>query len=235
MATLREITYDILNTIRAGITSDDDNLSPRHIEFMIHNTRAKMIRDDLNKGRSLSQNVIQSLGCLDVSPVSATECCGVEIDCDVYRTDVQLPEPVELSQQDLITKVGSIIIGSKPFDVIPIDRVPYLGHTPFKGINEQIYASIHNRYVYLFQKKRRKRLIKKIAVWGIWANPIDAAEFNECSGTPCYTADSQYPVSSHMIEAIKRSILENSLKIAANAPTDQTGNAKSDVQSNLEK
>lgn len=232
MPTLNEIAYDCLNTIRAGVSSDDDTLSLRQLYFQIHNIRAKLIREDLNKGRSLSQNLIQSLGCLDVTPIDASVCCGVTVDCNAFRSTERLPEPIELYQEDLITRVGSIIVGTRPFDIVPIDRIPYMGLTPFSGINKQTYAAIQDRYVYLFTPKGNKQLIKKISVSGIWANPTEAARFNSCDGVACYTEDSQYPISAHMIDLLKQMIMQSSLKIAAQAPSDNTGDAKSDPKPN---
>ncbi len=72
--TLNEISYDLLETVR-GTTrlSDDDSLSLELLQYWVINSRAKLIRDDLNKGRSLSENIVQTIPCIDVIEVSASE------------------------------------------------------------------------------------------------------------------------------------------------------------------
>jgi hypothetical protein len=235
MATLNEIAYDILNTLRGGQSSDDDLISLRQLYFQINVVRAKLIREDLNKGRSISNNVSQSLGCLDVELTDSSVCCGIDTGCKVLRSTQQLPEPVELYQQDLITKIGPISIGSRPYDIVSIDRIPFMGFTPFSGINGQTYAAIQDRYVYLFTPKNKPILTTKISVYGIWADPMDAARFNHCDGTTCFNEDSEYPVSTHMIETIKQIVINDSGRIIASAPSDSSGDSKNDLQPNSQK
>ena len=230
--TLRQLTYDLLNTVRGGKISDDEALSERLVQFWIKNTRAQLIREDINKGHSISSNVIQSLGCVDVELVDASLCCGIEVDCNVFRTTVTIPTPIEAYQKDLITRVGPIMVGSRAFDIVPIERIPFLGYTPFKGINEAIRASILNKYVYIFVPKHNK-LIKKINIMGVWADPTELSTFNECSGSACYTDESNYPISEHMVERMKSLIIQTDLKVAASAPSDSEGNAKFDVKPNV--
>jgi hypothetical protein len=56
MVTKRKLTYDILNIIRGGKQSDDENISHRQIGFWVDNTRALLIRRDLEKNRSINQD-----------------------------------------------------------------------------------------------------------------------------------------------------------------------------------
>ena len=54
MATIKEIVYDIKNIVRGGLQSDDEMISDRQIEFQINSIRAQLIRQDINKRRSIS-------------------------------------------------------------------------------------------------------------------------------------------------------------------------------------
>lgn len=232
--TKNKLVYNLLNIIRGGHQSDDDAISLRQVGFWVDNTRNYLIRQDLNKSRSISDNITQSLGCVAISQVDASTCCGFTVDCKVYRSDRQLPKTIETNQEDLITRIGSIVLGSQPYPIIPMARVPYVGFTPFLGLNNSIKAAIQNRYVYLFVPKHNK-VIKNINVIGVFANPEELATWNTCAGTACYTNNSDYPISDHMIETMTQMIINTDLKLIASAPTDNQGDAKSDVQPNQTK
>ena len=66
MATIKEIVYDIKNLMRGGMQSDDELISDRQIEFQINTLRAQFIRQDINKRRSISDNIKQLIHCLEV-------------------------------------------------------------------------------------------------------------------------------------------------------------------------
>ncbi len=231
---LNKLVYDLANLTRSGVTSDDDHLALRQIEFWVHNTRAKLIREDYNKGRTISDNVTQYLTCVEMEIVDASVACGIEVDCTVYKSTLQLPKAIETATEDLILRITPIAVGQKPFQMISMDRVPYLGFSPFSGINNSIKAAIEDRYAYLFVPKN-DRVIKRINIDIVAEDPTDLARFCTCTGDACYTNDSDYPISAHMVETMKQMIINTNIKIITSTPTDSTGNANSDVQSNLTK
>lgn len=232
--TLNKLIYDIKNIIRGGITSDDDLLDDRQVEFWIHNTRAKLIREDLNKGRTISDNITQRIACLDIEKVDASMACGVEAGCTAYRSTRKIPKPVETATEDLLLEVRPIDVGSRPFHLVPVERIPYIGFSPFKGINGGIKASLVEGYIFIFVPTQ-DRVIKKIAIKQVAADPTELAQFCDCSGAPCYTDDSEYPISEHMIEPLKQLIFNTDIKILASAPTDSRGDADHSVQTNMTK
>ncbi len=232
--TLNHLVFDTANLLRAGVTSDDDSLDLRQIAFWWKNIRAQLIRQDLNKNRSISDNIEQHLDCIDVEQVDASVTCGINVDCKVYRSTLQIPKPIEIAQEDLITEIGPIAIGQRPFHIVPIERIPYIGFTPFAGINNSIKAAILDRYVYIFVPKN-DRVIKKISLSGVFADPTDAARFCSCSGVACYTDDSPYPISEHMIEIGKKMIIDTNIRTFLTVGTDTRGDANSTVQPNSTK
>ena len=48
------------------ITADDTSLDKRLIKDLINQSRANWIRKEHNKNRSIDDNVIQDLGCIDI-------------------------------------------------------------------------------------------------------------------------------------------------------------------------
>ena len=84
MATIKEIVYDLKNIIRGGLQSDDEMISDRQIEFQINSLRAQFIRQDINKRRSISDNIKQLIHCLEVETVSG-DTCGLNKDMSIDR------------------------------------------------------------------------------------------------------------------------------------------------------
>jgi len=65
MATLKELSFRILESIRGEIGAEE-NIDIREIEYDITNTRALLLRNELNKNRTVSSSIIQSLGCIEI-------------------------------------------------------------------------------------------------------------------------------------------------------------------------
>ena len=72
MATIKEIVYDLKNIIRGGLQSDDEMISDRQIEFQVNSLRAQFIRQDINKRRTVSDNIKQIIPYLMMEPVPAS-------------------------------------------------------------------------------------------------------------------------------------------------------------------
>ena len=74
----QQIAYDILfNLEGTSKISDDTEININQIYFKIDTTRAFLIRQDQSKGRSLSDNIMQTISCVEVIEVSASECCNI--------------------------------------------------------------------------------------------------------------------------------------------------------------
>lgn len=226
MATLNEITFDILSTIKGSSRfSDDSTHTIEHIEFMICNIRAFLIRQDLNKGRSLSDNIIQVLPCVDVTQIDVSECpCSVSTDCTILRTTLQLPKSLELHQKDLITRVAGADVLGKGFSIIPYSRASTAGLNRQTSNSTKVF--LHNRYLYLINPPN----LKKISVSIVAEDPRDAGVFSTCSGIACYTNNSEFPISAHMIPTLKELVLKD-LKIEIQVPQDTKGDEANKTQS----
>lgn len=219
MVSLNEILYDTLGTVQGGARiSDDLNISIEQLAFVANNNRAYLLRQDANKGRSLSDNIIQVLGCVDVKQIDVSECpCSVPTDCTIMRTKTQIPKPIELYQKDLITRVSGVDMRGIGFSIISYSRASVAGTS--KWTKNSTKAFLHNRYIYLINPPN----INKVSISGVFEDPRDAARFSNCDGTPCYSDDDNYPISAHMIPTLKELIMKD-LKIQVSVPSDQRGN-----------
>ena len=60
MATLNEIAYDILSAVRPQL-SDDSELDIRQIKFWVKNQRALLIRNEINRNRTIDTDVPETI------------------------------------------------------------------------------------------------------------------------------------------------------------------------------
>jgi len=227
MATLNEITYSTLETVKgSGRYSDDSQITIPHIEFIAINNRAFLIRNDQSKGRSLSDNIIQTLSCVPVTQIDVSLCpCRVSTDCTIMRTTNKIPRPLELHQKDLITKVSGVDVTSKGWSIISFSRASVAGTNKMTKDNTKVF--FHNGYIYLLNPPAG---LKYISIDMVAEDPREAAMVSNCAGEPCYTSDSRFPISNYMIPLLKEMILKE-LQIETQSPVDYKGDEKNNSNS----
>jgi len=231
MATIKEIVYDVKNIIRGGQQSDDEIISDSQIEFQINSLRAQFIRQDLNKRRSISDNIKQVISRLPVISVSGTT-CGLHDGLKIVRSASKIPNPIETSNEDLITAIGPTGLLSPNFHVIPYNRAPWAGSNRYT--KRMTFAFLLDSFVYVTGPE--SEMLDHIKIEGVWQNPRDVSDYNTDLGIYNYNPDTdEYPVSLSMLDLIKQSMMAQNMQPFVQMPTDNSNNAKSDLQPNQQK
>lgn len=226
MVTLNELVYDLWDIVRPTL-SDDDTFDKRQIEFWVKNQRALWLRNELNKNRTIDDNIIQDLGCVELELADAADCCDVSDGCKVLRTKLTIPNTIELHNKTGLTRVALINKLSIPFNFVPYEQAIFSGNGRFN--KNQIFAFLLNDRIYLIAKNPTLvKYLEYINVRGIFEDPTEAAAFSHCSGEACYSKNSKYPVNRWMIEYMKAEILKINFSTALQAVEDKTNNAKAD-------
>lgn len=226
MTTLNQLVYDGLSTIQGtGRYSDDSLLSQEQVEFSYINGRAFLIRQDQNKGRSLSDNVTQTLPCVEFISVDASECCDTSTECTVMRSKNKIPRPIELHQRDLITRVSGNDIMGTSFPFMPYARFTRAGVSKWTKNNPK--STIKNGYIYIINPPLA---FSKGSVSGVFEDPREVGQYFTCEGSPCYTNDMAFPISAHMIPLLKELVLKD-LKIQISVPSDFKGDEEGKTES----
>ncbi len=222
--TLNEIIYDILSSISGTSRIPQDvDIDPSLISFKILNVRNYLIRQDQGKLRSLSDNITQILSCVPVIQVDPSACpCQVSTSCKVFRTSVQLPKFMELHQKDFITKVSGVDIGAPGWSIISYARASVAGLNSWTSKNTKVF--LHNSYLYILNPPLNT---STITVQGVFEDPRDAASFANCSGVPCYSDDSEFPISAYMLLDLKQLVLKD-LGLLIQTPIDTNSNERYD-------
>jgi len=227
MATLNEIAYDLISIVRPQL-SDDNEIDLRQIKFWIRNQRSLWIRNELNRKRTIDEEIIQTI-CADIEEVDASDCCDITIDCTILRSKKKIPKTIELHNKNAIVRVGPVNRKGKPFSYIGYERVPWVGSGRFNS--HMLYAFLYNEYIHVLTNNPAYQDLKTIVIRGVFEDPATVSVFTDCDNQPCYSDDDPYPIKSWMIPALKEAILKSNLMIEAQAEAigDDSNNAASDV------
>ena len=227
MVTLNELIYDLRGLIEPN-SSDDSNADDRQYTFWINNQRALWLRNELNKNRTVDDNVIQDLGCIELEVADKADCCELSDGCKVLRTVLQIPNAIELHNKTGITRVAPINKLEVPFNFVDYERAIWSGNGRYN--KKQIFAFLLNNRIYLTSKDNGlSKYLTHINVRGVFEDPTEAANFVDCDDVPCYTNNSKYPVNRWMIEYMKSEILKINITTIVKGFQDTTNNAKSDI------
>ena len=226
MIPLNQIVYDIKMLMSGEEYSDDNALDNRQIRFWIKTQRAVLIRNELNKNRTIDPDIIQNLGCISLIVADRAECCNLSSDCTILKTNIDIPSPIELHHQVAITRVGPIDLLAKAFSFVPYQQAVFSGNGRFT--QNEYFAYYINKRIYIKVRfdKSLKIGINKINVQGVFEDPEEASAFKLCSGEPCYTSSSSYPIKGWMIDYMKNQIINSNVKLINMIPSDKTNDAK---------
>lgn len=231
MITKNKLIYDILNIVRGGKISDDELISERQVGFWVDNTRALLIKREMDKKDTVSRELVQTLGCVEVAPIDASLCPCNPVGCDVLRTVNPIPTPLSIKGSLQFTRIGTLDVTKPAFSFISFQRASFAGNNKYtKKIVKAFYSDNH---IYLITEGLNS-LMKHISIQGIFESPEEVANYSICedSDEPCYSNDSTYPLSAWMVEPLKEMIINNDIRIASQSPSDNIGNANHDINQN---
>jgi len=221
MATKSQIVYNWLNLLVGGRLSDDFLPSYAQLSFIADYKRAQYIKQDQNKNYFDNDQFYQDLGCINMIPVDKAECCVIELDCNVLRTEVQIPKLIRLNNR-LPIKISAVEKQSR-FTIILPERVPFLGHTKHPQLGVKVYWL--NNYLYIPESLD----IKAINVRAILENPSNAKTFI-CDGEACYTDLSEYPLTADMLDLITKDVMGNELRFLLQTVSDEENDTQNKDQ-----
>ena len=227
--TLDELIYQVYEVLE--INSDDSSADDRLVEQLIVQQRALWLRNEYNKNRTIDQNVIQDLGCVEVIEVDKSECCEIKLDCKILRTKNPLPNTIEFHRDNAITRVGPIDITQRAYKELMYPKeVPFFGNgrTNQKTIAWFLKKTFEGLHIYLISKDTfNAKLIEQINVSGIWEDPRLAGQYSNCQGKPCWTPASPYPINAwmwnYMLPEVAK-LLETKLKMPQDLESDNKDN-----------
>lgn len=224
--TFPHLVYNIRNVIRDN-RSDDIKITDRQLEFIINYTRALLIKQDIDKKRPISSNIIQDLGEVDLVKIDASEIDGLPSNRIVLRTTNPIPKLIELSNKDAIIYVGGL------------DKVSNIDFTSKAQANHNLnskYGSklpmcyYRNGYIYIVNYPKNTKYIN---IEGIFADPREVSKYQH-SDTPCYNITTDpYPISDYMAKALTKMIISEELTFFLQMVPDDVNDAADNDQNPL--
>lgn len=224
--TLNTITTDLLNIIRGAQLTQSEPISKRQVEAWVHEYRAKLIKQDLDKGKIPNPDYIQVLQALELEEVDEAEGTTVDTDYQTFRTKLQIPNVLDLNFKSGFFYIGTVTGQEIQFSSEAKSRwQSYKKYTA----NDPI-AYLKDGYIYI----TNDRNLRYITVRGIFEVPPMVSHLNNPNETITdVTENSPYPIPINMIPTLKQMILKSELGIEAQAYSDLTNDSASKVEPNL--
>lgn len=212
MTTLNKIVFDALNIVYGGLIPDDSDISQKLVEYHIEQYRALLIKQELSTRGKVPENYLQHF-CVTMEKVDKSACCGIVTNCEVMRSTTKLPKFINSNGKAFVQSVSSVD-GSTHFSRTSFYEIKFNSSNRFTGTKQKYY--LKDDYLYVVNKD----ILEKVAVSGIIENPSELSTFYNCSGTQCFTSDSEYPISADMANLIVDMVIKNRLAIMRGMPKD---------------
>ena len=225
--TLNEIAYNLLNLVRGGNSHHDESISLEQLKFNILHYRAMFIRRDYAQNGFTSRHIEQDLGCVKLIKTDGSQCCDVELECDVYKTELPLPKTVRFNFSEAITYVGSVS-GLDTIAFVNSNTVKWLQYDKYTKTKMKAFMIDEHMYIYNAEG------LENINIRGVFENPRDVSRFGDCAGAgDCYTGDetADFPIPMDMIQRINQGILSGELKVIAGTVSDTENDRMQDPES----
>ena len=217
--TLNDIAYSIFETVRGKI-GDDDNISIDQIKDMIHNTRAKLLKQKFDKNlRVIDDGYTQSLGSLETELVDSSAHPDIPSERYLLRTVLDIPETIDRrNYEGTFTRIGPADRLSEKYNLVSYDRALYCGNGRFN--KNQPFAFLSGGKMHLISNSIYHKPTQYIEIIGVFQNPSQVARFTDSNGNSLYADDARYPVSRAMRDDLEKIIITERIGIQSQAPSD---------------
>lgn len=214
MNSLNNIIDDIMLQARNSNIGESEKLSRHQVEMWIHNYRAYLIKQELDKKSitELDPAYVQTLSDIHLDEQSN------KYGQTVYVGDKELPSLINFNNRPGIVcikdKVGNIIqLGSET-------KMKFQSSRKYTCNDYIAYVKGNKIYV-----EAAESALEYIDVDLVMEDPTAMQE--------CFDPDGPYPVPDRMIPTIKDLIFSKELRIMPQMPSDETNNSDDDNQNRV--
>ena len=218
---LNEMVYDVKNPAFGGFQSDDIQVSDRQVAYWVNDTRDLLVGQLLSSGKAIPESIIQHLECVKLDCIDPAECCDISSTKRVLRSTQKLPRTIQRNDRNTILSVSSPN-KEKSFSETNYFRQRTNGHNRYTGDKARWF--IKNDYLYVVNEN----ILEYVSVSGIFEDPTEAILFTDCDGAPCFTWDTDYPITTRMARMISTIVQKERLGLVIASPNDQDNDARAD-------
>ncbi|HKL12806.1 MAG TPA: hypothetical protein VJ907_04295 [Halanaerobiales bacterium] len=225
--TLNTITTDLLNIIRGAEVTQSEPISKRQLEAWVHEYRAKLLKQDLDKGKMPNPDYIQQIQALELEEVDESE-GSIPSDIKTFRTKIQVPKTLDLNFKPGFMYVGTV--DGREIQFVPESRSRWQKYNKYTGSDPVAY--LKNGYIYTINDK----YLRYLTVRGVFEVPPEVSHLNNPNETITdVTENSPYPIPINMLPTLKEMILKGELNIETRAFSDNKTDANDAVSPNYGK
>lgn len=224
--TLNTIITDLLEIIRQAKVSRSEPISKRQLEAWVHQYRALLLKQDLDKGKMPNPDYIQEIPSLALDVVDRTDGSTFESYTYMLKSTLALPNTIDLNHASGFMYVGSP--DGREFQFIPEGRAQWQQYKRYTKTDDVVF--LRNNYLYLLSVSP----LSFITVRGVFEVPTEVSNFvNPNMDTTTAGLDSPYPIPINMLPALKEMILKKELGIESQAPSDKSNDSANAVSPNV--
>lgn len=223
---IKELRYELLKNDLLDNKLIDDRL----LYEIINQQRSLWIKNELNKGRSIEDNIRQTIDGIELKVLDDNTFKSFNTRYRILSSVQEIPRTVELSHRDNILVVRGSKFGSEKFNYIHRDKFTFAGNNRFT--KDSIHCTLYKNHIYIKVDKNNTKnsLLTNISIEGVFENPIDVYMLSESAKYENYDPREEiYPISLAMWTYIKGTILQTDAKLLAQA---QQENSNSNTQLN---
>ena len=223
MNTLNKLVYDIKNIAYGGSQSDDTPINDRQVAYWANQGRSILVEQTMSSTKSIPDALIQHIECIELECITPEECCDISVSIGekILRSTQKIPVTIQRSGKNTIISVSSV------------DKTVAFAETSFyrqKMNKHNKYTSkkarwfLKNNYLYIIQGF----VMDKVSLAGVFDDPTEVSEFNNCDGSPCFTWDSEYPVTNKIAKIITDMVLKEKMGYTLQADRDDSNDGSGD-------
>ena len=221
--TLNTIVNDLLKIIRGSDVADSEAISKRQLENWVHEYRAKLLKQDLDKGKRPNPDYIQSINYVSVTPVDAggdnLASSVPETEEYLLKSNLQIPNTLDLNFKSGFMHIGDAYGNEIQF--IPEGRARWQKYKKYTELEGMCF--LKDRYLYIVNAKP----LHYITIRGVFEIPTEVVRFvNPNTDQPYFNLDTKYPIPIDMVPVLKQMILSQELKIESSSPSDTTNDSR---------
>lgn len=221
--TIKEIIYNISNLKAGGVKSDDVKLSDEQYASIIHYYRAKLIRQEIDRGMKLDPMLIQPLLDVEVERVVFSRDQPLS-GKTVYRTIKPIPRAIATKGSNLVVFVGDNLLG-RAFQRTTATKVQFDTFRPYTSLNPKWFE--FNDHIYVATEDSLTNIVIQLVA----ENPYRVLKFTN-SINVFDPFEYEYPISITMLEAIYKLMLDTELTVSDGNEDDFNDGLDQSVNSN---
>lgn len=232
MPSLKKIADDLLITM--SLNSDDSKVDRRSLYYNISTKRALLVKQDIERKARVDESFVQTIPCMPLELVdrNTSSCCNsLPTGCTVLKTQLKLPQLMSIHGRGGIISIASPDLLGKDIPLVDLFDFKYIGSG--RHGSKQPYATRIDDYLYIRTKSDIFQNIigATVRIRLVAEDPEELSIYPNCeynTGTSCFSEEEEYPISAHMLPALKQMVLEQDLSIILQTPEDNSNNASSE-------